>query len=166
MQTRFCSEVLSDQRRYVPVEIKKTIRQYNSREKLHSGPTLFASASLHNFIIDHPNILPINFGGALRTSCQVLWSGNYLLRAVIVGNIGLDTKGPFNMQLVFVQLHQEYDQDEKGVHHKEGKYTLVSKILQVASNTCLMQAANELIDHSRTSTFNKRKTWGYLSTMF
>lgn len=45
----------------------------------------------------------------LRSSALGVPSKSYLLRRLIVGNIRFDTEGPFNVQIVLVQLQQEHD---------------------------------------------------------
>lgn len=46
----------------------------------------------------------------------------YLLRSLIISNIGLHAKRPLNVQVVLVQLQQEDDQHEERVDHEEGKH--------------------------------------------
>lgn len=48
-------------------------------------------------------------GGRLRSSARRAPAKSYLLRRLIVGNIRFDTEGPFNVQIVLVQLQQEHD---------------------------------------------------------
>lgn len=55
-----------------------------------------------------------------RDMCSSLF--NYLLGAFIIGNVGLDAKGPFYVQVIFLQSEQEHNQDEQRVHHKECKH--------------------------------------------
>ena len=50
----------------------------------------------------------------------------YLRCFLDISNISLDTKGPVNVQSTFVQLQQEYDQDENSVEHEEEKDGLVT----------------------------------------
>ena len=46
----------------------------------------------------------------------------YLLGGLVVGDIGLDTQWPFEMQIVLVQLQQEDDQHKESVNHEECKH--------------------------------------------
>ena len=45
-----------------------------------------------------------------------------------VGDVGLDTQGPINVQGTFVQLEQEDDQDEEGIEHEEEEDGLVAQL--------------------------------------
>lgn len=55
-----------------------------------------------------------------------------------VGNVGLDTEGPINVQSTFVQLKQEDDQNEESVKHEEEKDGFVAQLDQISSNTSLL----------------------------
>lgn len=52
-------------------------------------------------------------------------------------NVGSYAKWPINMQFVFVELKQEYDQYEQCVEHEECEYGFVSQFDQFLCNTCL-----------------------------
>ena len=45
-----------------------------------------------------------------------------------VGDVGLDTQGPINVQGTFIQLEQEDDQDEEGIEHEEEEDGLVAQL--------------------------------------
>ncbi len=55
-----------------------------------------------------------------------------------VGNVGLDTQRPVNVQGTFVQLEQEDDQDEEGIEHEEEEDGLVAQLDQIGRNTSLL----------------------------
>lgn len=55
--------------------------------------------------------------------------GSYLLGAFVIGYVRFHAKGPLYMEVIFLQGKQEHDQHEEGIHHKEGKYRLISQFL-------------------------------------
>lgn len=63
----------------------------------------------------------------------------YLLGRFVIGDVGLDTEGPFHVQLVFVKLEEKDDQDEEGVDHKERENAAVAQVLQIFGNSRLQR---------------------------
>ena len=52
-------------------------------------------------------------------------------------NIGLDSKGPVNMENIFVEGQHEHNQDEQGVEHGKEEHRFVSKFLQSSCDQSL-----------------------------
>lgn len=74
----------------------------------------------------------------------------YVSCQFVVGNVGFDAKGPFDMQLILIQLHQEYYKDKNGIAHKKEKYTSVSQFCKGFSDAGLenkMQTLNYMLSN-------------------
>lgn len=63
------------------------------------------------------------------------------------GDIRLDAERPDNVQLIFVQLQQEYDQNEQRIEHKKRKHALVPQLDQVTGNASLSWIREEKKKH-------------------
>lgn len=61
----------------------------------------------------------------------------YLLRNLIVCYISFDSKWPFNMKVVLVELQQKNNEHKKGINHYEREYRWVSQFFKIPGNTCL-----------------------------
>lgn len=64
------------------------------------------------------------------TNKNTVWTHyNYLLSSFIIGYISSYSKWPFDMEVIFFQSQQKYNQDKQGVQHKESKHWLITQFL-------------------------------------
>jgi hypothetical protein len=64
-------------------------------------------------------------------------TSNYLLGYLVICDVYASGDGPFNVQIVLVQLQEENDKDKEGINHEKAKHGRVSQFFQVFRDTCL-----------------------------
>lgn len=80
----------------------------------------------------------VSRGISETASLFLVWNTTRYLRGLFdEGDIRLDAKRPDNVQLIFVQLQQEYDQNEQRIEHKKREHALVPQFNQVTGNASL-----------------------------
>lgn len=71
----------------------------------------------------------VSRGISETASLFFVWNTTRYLRGLFdVGDIRPDAERPDNVQLIFVQLEQEYDQNEQRIEHKKREHALVPQL--------------------------------------